>query len=164
LPSLLGELQNRARLHSEFNQALSQSVPEASTIDQQAALGNPLACFYQQWLTADQDLNPPPHAWAAQACKLYQTQASDWQQLNETFPEHRLVNRFLRLQLNPDPKETDALRNRLGSGQQTPLQQFMAQALQAGTQPNRDSLALAVLSSAAVDAPQFMLGSIGEMA
>ena len=151
---ILSELQRRALLQSEFNQAHS-----LDNIDKEAAQGDALACFYQQWLKPHETLNPPPHAWAAHACRLYQTQApkTDWQQLNEIFPENRLVSRFLRLQTVDDEQETAALLTKLSSDvkAQTPLQQFIYQALKTDNPSDKDQLALAVLVSAAASPPQF---------
>jgi len=159
LSDLLSELQRRARLQSEFNQALSLSV-DTDYILQEAANGDALACFYQQWLKLDDALKPPPHAWAAHACRLYQTHApeTDWQQLNQTFPEHRLANRYLHLQIVENEKDTAALLKKLSCdiNALTPLQQFIYQALKADNQPNHDNLALAVLASAAASAPQIV--------
>ncbi|MCX7093890.1 MAG: hypothetical protein NTY50_10635, partial [Methylobacter sp.] len=160
LSDLLSELQRRARLQSEFNQARDLSA-EADYIFQEAAKGDALACFYQQWLKSDQALNPPPHAWAAHACRLYQRHApeTDWQQLNQTFPEHRLLNRYLHLQTVEDKNESAALLKKLSSDANalTPLQQFIYQALKAENPPEHANSALAVLASAAAGAPQFFV-------
>mgnify|MGYP003392664804 CR=1 FL=1 len=151
---LLAELQRRALLQSEFNQET-----HLDNINEQAAEGDALACFYRQWLKPQEILELPPHAWAARACRLYQTQApkTDWQQLSEIFPENRLVNRFLRVQAVEDEQETAALLTKLScdTEAQTPLQQFMHQALQTHNPPDKAPLALAVLASAAISAPQF---------
>lgn len=160
LSDLLSELQRRARLQSEFNQARDLSV-DADYIFQEAAKGDALACFYQQWLKFDQALNPPPHAWAAHACRLYQKHSpeTDWQQLNQTFPEHRLLNRYLHLQTVEDKNESAALLKKLSSDANalTPLQQFIYQALTAENPPEHANSALAVLASAAAGAPQFFV-------
>jgi len=120
-----------------------------------------LACFYQQWLKPDEIANPPPpYAWAAQACRLYQTNASveQWAQFNQTFPEKRLLNRFVYAQQTDDEDEFELLLNKLAhdSESRTPLQNFMYQALQPGHARDKHKLALAALASAAADAPQFM--------
>ncbi|MDD5275744.1 MAG: tetratricopeptide repeat protein [Methylovulum sp.] len=159
MSDLLSELQRRARLQSEFNQARSLSA-DTDYILQEAEKGDALACFYQQWLKSDEALNLPPHAWAAHACRLYQTRApeTDWQQLNQTFPEHRLANRYLHLQTVEDENETAALLKKLSSDANalTPLQQFIYQALEADNPPDHDNLALAVLASDAASAPQIV--------
>jgi hypothetical protein len=149
---MLTELQRRAVLQSEFNQ-----TDNLETINREAAEGDALACFYWQWLKPDESFNPPPHAWAAQACRLYQTNASDeqWEEFTQTFPEKRLLNRFLHLQLTENEKESESLLKKLSHDAQTPLQQFIYQALQSNHSHDKDKLAFAVLASAAIDAPQF---------
>jgi tetratricopeptide (TPR) repeat protein len=155
LTNLLNELQRRATLQTEFNQA-----DNLENINQDAAQGDALACFYLQWLKPHETLNSPPHAWAAQACHLYQTHAPeiDWQQLNQTFPEHRLINRFLYLQTTENGQEATALLTKLSSDvkAQTPLQQFMYQSLKANNSPDKNCTVLAVLASAAAPAPQLI--------
>jgi len=165
LEQLLQELQRRADLQIEFNQA-----DNLEKIQQNAAEGDALACFYQQWLKPDEIANPPPYAWAAQACHLYQTHASaeQWAQFNQTFPEKRLLNRFVSVQQTDNQDEFDSLSKKLlkkldhdldhDKESHTPLQDFMYQVLQPGHAYDKDKATFAVLASAAVDAPQFMMG------
>jgi len=157
LEQLLQELQRRADLQIEFNQA-----DKLDKIQQDAAQGDALACLYQQWLQPDTLANSPPYAWAAQACRLYQTHASaeQWAQFNQTFPEKRLLNRFVSVQQTDNQDEFNALLNKLAHDKEshTPLQDFMYQMLQPGHAYDKDKATFAVLASAAVDAPQFMMG------
>jgi Flp pilus assembly protein TadD len=160
LSEILNELQRRAQLQTEFSQAQKLSVVNSDYIANEAEKGNALACFYQQWLQPDEALSSPPHAWAAHACRLYQTHASDWQQLDQTFPEHLLENRFLRVQMTNDTTEADRLLKKLSSEAAeslTPLQQFMCQVLKTGRPPNNDNIVLTVLANAAVNAPQLVM-------
>jgi len=66
---------------------------------QSSAQGDALARLFRQWLRPDDTLEPPPHAWAWRACRLFQhaAPADAWKQLEDTCPEHRMETRFLRL-------------------------------------------------------------------
>jgi tetratricopeptide (TPR) repeat protein len=153
LTDLLTELQRRAQLQIEFNQAT-----HLETIETQAKQGDALAYFYWQWLQPEIDLKAPPHAWSAQACRLYQTHADkeNWQVLKQSFPEYQEITRFLQLQTHADEKETTLLLDKLSSDNETlsPMQQFIYKALKNNKTDNK--IVLAVLSSAAISPPQFV--------
>jgi hypothetical protein len=161
---LLDELARRGGLQSEFHRALSAKAanPKTDLIDTAAANGDALAGLFRQWLSPDSSAEPPPHAWAWRVCRLYQTAAAeqDWQQLERDCSEFLVETRFLHLQTlqQADEREEHARRfhkrfiEPAGAKGLTPLEQFMAETLD---RPPSPELALAVLSSAAVGAPQF---------
>ena len=160
LSDLLNEIKRRALLHNEFTNALILPEYDVDNISREAAQGDAIACFYKQWLTPQEALNTPPHAWAARACQLYQTQASeaDWKHLNQIFPEQHSANQFLHLQIVQDKQKAAALLDKLSSNAKslTPLQKFMCQTLEANNTIDKDNVALAILASAAANAPQFV--------
>ncbi len=162
---LLNELARRGGLQSEFHRALAAKAgnPDTALIDAAAANGDALAGLFRQWLSPDFSAEPPPHAWAWRACRLYQTAAAeqDWQELERDCNEFLVETRFLHLQTmqQADEREDQARRfhkrfiEPAGAKGLTPLEQFMAETLD---RPPSPELALAVLSSAAVGAPQFL--------
>ena len=162
---LLNELARRGGLQSEFHRALAAKAgnPDTTLIDTALANGDALAGLFRQWLSPDFSAEPPPHAWAWRACRLYQTDApeQDWQQLERDCSEFLVETRFLHLQTlqQADVREEHARRfhkrfiEPAGAKGLTPLEQFMAETLD---RPPSGELALAVLSSAAVGAPQFL--------
>jgi tetratricopeptide (TPR) repeat protein len=165
---LLDELARRGGLQSEFHGALSAKAanPDTALIDTAAAHGDALAGLFRQWLSPDSSAEPPPHAWAWRACRLYQTAAAaeDWQQLERDCNEFLVETRFLYLQTLQEDEEREEQARRFhtrfiepaGGKGLTPLEQFMAATLHRPPSPER---ALAVLSSAAVGAPQFLVGA-----
>ena len=162
---LLDKLAHRGGLQSEFHRALAAKTgnPGTALIDTALANGDALAGLFRQWLSPDFSAEPPPHAWAWRACRLWQTHApeSDWQQLEQECEEYRAETRFLRLQTaQPNTEREEQARrfyNRfiepIGEKGLTPLQQYMAETLK---RPPSSDVVLAVLSSAAVSAPQFI--------
>ena len=162
---LLDELARRGSLQSEFHRALAAKAgnPDTALIDTAVANGDALAGLFRQWLSPDSSAEPPPHAWAWRACRLFQTAAAeqDWQQLERDCNEFLVETRFLHLQAlqQADEREEHARRfhkrfiEPAGAKGLTPLEQFMAETL---GRPPSPELALAVLSSAAVGAPQFL--------
>ncbi|MCX7110985.1 MAG: hypothetical protein NTX45_12855 [Proteobacteria bacterium] len=162
---LLDELARRGGLQSEFQRALAAKAgnPDTALIDTAVANGDALAGLFRQWLSPDYTAEPPPHAWAWRACRLFQTAAAeqDWQQLERDCSEFLVETRFLHLQTlqQADVREEHARRfhkrfiEPAGAKGLTPLEQFMAETLD---RPPSGELALAVLSSAAVGAPQFL--------
>jgi len=156
LEQLLQELQRRAVLHTAF-----EHEEQFATIQQNAVEGDALACFYRQWLKPHEDPKLPPHAWAAHACRLYQTTdapAMQWEQLNRDFPEKQLLNRFLQVRQTGDQDKSQQLLNKLAHDSESlnPLEKFMFQVLQPnhGYTHDKDKSVLSVLSSAAIGAPQ----------
>ena len=161
---LLDKLAHQGRLQSEFHRALAAKAdnPDTTLIDTALANGDALAGLFRQWLSPDFSAEPPPHAWAWRACRLYQTAAAeqDWQQLGRDCSELLAETRFLHLQTlqQADEREEHARRFQkrfiepAGAKNLNPLAQFMAETL---SRPPSRELALAVLSSAAVGAPQF---------
>jgi cytochrome c-type biogenesis protein CcmH/NrfG len=156
LGELLEELQRRSELQAAFAQA-TNSADSMACLVKEAEQGDALACFYREWLQPGGAL-VPPHAWAAQACRLYKKQAleTDWQQLSQTFPEHYWANRYLQAII--DDNKIDALRRKLSSDKEglTPLQQFIYRDLESGDSAGRDKQVMAVLSNGAVGAPQIV--------
>jgi len=156
LEQLLQELQRRAVLHTAF-----EHEEQFATIQQNAVEGDALACFYRQWLKPHEDPKLPPHAWAAHACRLYQTTdapAMQWEQLNRDFPEKQLLNRFLQVRQTEDQHKSQQLFKKLKHDSESlnPLEKFMFQVLQPnhGYTHDKDKSVLSVLSSAAIGAPQ----------
>ncbi|EGW19951.1 tetratricopeptide repeat protein [Methylobacter tundripaludum] len=156
LVELLAELQRRAKLQAAFAQAPDSPDSMASLV-KEAEQGDALALFYREWLQPGEVL-VPPHAWAAQACRLYKKQAleTDWQQLSQDFPEHYWANRYL-LAITVDRK-IDALQRKLSDDKEglTPLQQFIYRDLESGDSTDRDKQVMAVLANGAVGAPQIV--------
>jgi len=156
LVELLAELQRRAKLQAAFAQA-SDSPDSMVYLVKETEQGDALAWFYREWLQPAEVL-VPPHAWAAQACRLYKKQAleADWQQLSQNFPENYWANRYL-LAITDDSK-IEALRRKLSDDKEglTPLQQFIYRDLESGDSIDRDKQVMAVLANGAVGAPQIV--------
>jgi hypothetical protein len=89
----IAEVSRRGELAAELaavSLARAQGADrEAELIDREAAQGDALAGFYRQWLDPTWSAEPPPHAWAWHACRLWQSRAAGdaWAELEAQFPE-----------------------------------------------------------------------------
>lgn len=73
-------------------------------IERESHRGNALAGFYSQWLRLERTPKCPPHAWAWNACQIWQERAAPevWHDMAATFPEAALETHFLRALAWPD--------------------------------------------------------------
>ena len=170
------ELVHRGRLAGEFSRArIAKARGDAvltDRIEEETRKGDPLAGFYYQWLMPDRSPDCPPHAWAWNACRLWQGHRQDsarsdgWQDLAERFPEAAMETAFLRDLAAPD--DGDGLPSGMtdwcaryspdGDTPSRPVVAFMREGLERLDEtgsPERDELALAVLACTAVGAPEF---------
>ena len=165
---VLQELLRRGRLAGEFSYARiamerGLAAPTTELIRQESRKGDPLAGFYSQWLMPADTPEYPPHAWAWQACRVWQRSADpdDWQGLAAQFPESAPETDFLRVLAAPDAGDRSGpigWRNRYCSGNNgasRPVDAFMREAqerLVGVDSHGRDELACTLMACAAADA------------
>ncbi len=165
--STLQELLRRGRLAGEFSYARiamerGLAAPTTELIRQESRKGDPLAGFYSQWLMPADTPEYPPHAWAWQACRVWQRSADpdDWQGLAAQFPESAPETDFLRVLAAPDAGDPGPTgwRDRYCSGNNDasrPVDAFMREAqerLVGADSHERDELACTLMACAAADA------------
>jgi len=172
IPGPINEVSRRGELAAELAAVtLARAQGEdrnAELIDREAAQGDALAGFYRQWLDPTWSAEPPPHAWAWHACRLWQARAARdaWAELEARFPETASETGLLRLLSGADAG-TDAAtrwRDRL-DGENTaslrPAVRWMRDRLDrslAGDLGERGDEAFALMASAAADVPDFATG------
>jgi hypothetical protein len=167
--TLTEEIERRGRLSAEFRGALTGSehgeVADIDLIRQQARSHDTLSGLYMQWLSPDNGPEPPPNAWSWNACRLCQSRAHDdeWSGLERRSAEFAAETSFLGWLAGT----TDAGRDRWlarfsddGAASWPPRLRLMhahikdrreADAIQS------NELALALLSSAALAPPEFVV-------
>ena len=168
--TLAEEIERRGRLSAEFRGALTAvergDVPTTALIRRQALGEDALAGFYLQWLLPNDASEPPPNAWAWNACRLWQDRASadEWRGLERRSAEFAAETSFLGWLA----QTTDAERERErwlarfsdeGAASWPPRLHLMRARVEARGEANaskRNELALAVLSSAALAPPEFV--------
>ena len=165
---VLEELLRRGRLAGEFSYARiamerQLAAPTTDMIRRESRKGDPLAGFYSQWLMPAETPESPPHAWAWQACRVWQRSADpdDWQGLAAQFPESAPETDFLRVLAAPDAGDRSGptgWRDRYCSGNNgasRPVDAFMREAqerLVGADSHERDELACTLMACAAADA------------
>lgn len=170
---LYNELSRRGRLAGEFEDASktldrhrSQPTP---LIVEYAERGDSLAGFYAQWLVLDSSSKRPPHAWAWNACQLWQkhSQCHEWQKLAHKFPEAAAETAFLshlvagdrlgEIEEPPERGSNSPVSNDFGPDRPTTsfIRDHFAR-LDNITDDQREELAFAVLASRAVGSLEFM--------
>jgi tetratricopeptide (TPR) repeat protein len=169
--SIFAEIARRGRLSAEFNHALTTKarghVAPTSNIERETANGDPLAGFYSQWLMPETASEPPPHAWAWNACRFWQRAASpdEWRRLEERFSEVAAQTSFLGLLGSSNGIDQEPLvarwRARFGNKDDElalPVLEFIGKDLQRLSEMNqneRADIALAIMASGAERAPEF---------
>ena len=165
------EIERRGRLSAAFRRAQMAiargETPEAEVIERQAARGDTLAGFYLQWLEPKEAPEPPPHAWAWNACRCWQNQApaAEWGRLEQKFFELASETAFLHMLARPtdDLAENEIPRwfARFADEEtsswppRTELMRTQTERLDKADERQRDDIALSVLASAALAAPEF---------
>ena len=169
-PSTLQELLRRGSLAGEFSRARiarDGSTTPTDLIRQESLKGDPLAGFYSQWLMLEETPEPPPYAWAWQACRYWQESWQEpaspdhWQGLETQFPEATSETKFLRVLATPDDGDQSGAigwRDRYSSGNNgasRPVDALMREEqerLVGADSHEREELAGTVMACAAADA------------
>ena len=169
-PGTLQELLRRGSLAVEFSRARiarDGSTAPTDLIRQESMKGDPLAGFYSQWLMLEEIPEPPPHAWAWQACRYWQESWQEpaspdhWQGLETQFPEATSETKFLRVLATPDDGDQSGAigwRDRYcfgNNGAPRPVDALMRKAqerLVGADSHERVDLACTVMACAAADA------------
>jgi tetratricopeptide (TPR) repeat protein len=165
------EIERRGRLSAAFRRAqmaiARSETPEAEAIERQAARGDTLAGFYLQWLAPKEVPEPPPHAWAWNACRCWQNRApaAEWGRLERQFSELASEKAFLDMLSRPTD---ESLENEIprwfarfadgGTSSWPPRAELMRtqlDRLDKADDRQRVDIALSVLASAALAAIEF---------
>ena len=172
-------IRRRADIQTEFMHALFATSEDTRSnarqmLSDSARQSNVVAGLFQQWIDENSDIEPLPHAWAWQSCRLYQKGTdTEWTQLERNCPEKRLYTDFMHRLATDHPEEgllerIDQHKRRSepeigrteGKETRPPLETYIFSTheqfkLNQPTKEQRDSAALAVCSALAEDAPQF---------
>jgi tetratricopeptide (TPR) repeat protein len=163
------EIERRGRLSAEFRVARTAvergEVPTADLVRRQAWDEDALAGFYLQWLIPSDAPEPPPNAWAWKACRLWQDRASadEWRGLERRSAEFAAETSFLGwlAQATADRRERERWLARFsdeGAASWPPRLHLMrgrVETLEETDASQRNEVALAILSSAALAPPEF---------